>query len=127
MRNLILLLLLLGGCAHDVAARFPAPPGSPTGTVELVFTAAASDVAVAINGVLVVHDVKTERVRVTEVPTGYADIVIAAGGGEKQMRVWVDSERLTTIPLGVPAEAPVSAIRALATSLASIALYALLN
>jgi hypothetical protein len=132
VRNFLLALALAlalaaAGCAHDVHARFPAPPGAPTGNVELIFTAAAADVAVAVNGVLVVRDARTERVRIDDVPTGYADVVIAAGSGEKSMRIWVDSDRLTTIPLGAPAEAPLSAVRALATSLASIALYALLN
>jgi hypothetical protein len=126
------LLLLLGGaglaaCAHDVRARFPAPPDAPTGTLELVFSAPASDVSVAINGHLVVHDERTEKIRVDDVPTGYADVAIAAGPGEKQVRVWVEYDRTTTIPLGAPGEAPMSAIRALSTSLATVALYALLN
>ncbi len=130
-----LLPLLLGvglavaaaACARDVHARFPTPPGEPSGVVELVFTAPAADVSVAINGVLVVHDERTERVRIEGVPTGYADLAIAAGAGEKQIRIWVESDHLTSLPLGAPGEAPMSAIRALATSLASVALYALLN
>ena len=74
-----------------------------------------------------VHDARTERIRIDDVPTGYADLAIAAGPGEKQVRVWVAYDRVTTIPLGAPGEAPMSAIRALATSLATVALYALLN
>jgi hypothetical protein len=110
-----------------VRARFPAPPDAPTGTLELVFSAPASDVTVAVNGHLVVYDARTEKIRIDEVPTGYADVAIAAGAGEKQVRVWVDYDRVTTIPLGAAGEAPMSAIRALATSLATVALYALLN
>jgi hypothetical protein len=110
-----------------VRARFPAPPDAPTGIVELVFSAPASDVSVAVNGHLVVYDERTERIRIDSVPTGYADLAIAAGPGEKQVRVWVEYDRVTTIPLGSPGEAPASAIRALATSLATVALYALLN
>ena len=126
------LLLAFGGvglaaCAHDVRARFPAPPDAPTGTVELVFSAPASDVSVAVNGHLVVYDERTERIRIDNVPTGYADLAIAAGPGEKQVRVWVEYDGVTTIPLGSPGEAPMSAVRALATSLATVALYALLN
>lgn len=117
----------LAACAHDVRARFPAPPDAPTGTVELVFSAPASDVSVAVNGHLVVYDERTERIRIDDVPTGYADLAIAAGPGEKQVRVWVEYDRVTTIPLGAPGEAPMSAVRALATSLATVALYALLN
>jgi hypothetical protein len=134
VRNLLLafvasagIAVAASGCAHDVHARFPAPPGAPTGTLDLVFASAAADVSVAVNGVLVVDDEKTERIRIENVPTGYAELAIAAGSGEKQARVWIDSDRVTTIPLGAPAEAPLSALRALATSLASIALYALLN
>jgi hypothetical protein len=128
IRSLLTLPLLgLGACAHDVVTRFPAPPDAPTGTVEVVFSAPASDVSVAVNGHLVVYDKRTERIRIDDVPTGYADLAIAAGPGEKQVRVWVDYEAVTTIPLGSPGEAPVSALRALATSLASIALYSLLN
>jgi hypothetical protein len=41
--------------------------------------------------------------------------------------VWVESDRETTVPLGATGEAPLSAVRALAMSLASIALYSLLN
>ncbi len=123
----VVLAVAVTACAHDLHARFPAPPDAPTGTVELVFTAPASDVSVAVNGKLVVHDERTERIRIDDVPTGYADLAIAAGSGEKQIRVWVESDHMTTIPLGAPGEAPMSAIRALATSLASIALYALLN
>ncbi|MBE7450582.1 MAG: hypothetical protein HS111_17285 [Kofleriaceae bacterium] len=124
---LVGVVVATSACARDVHTRFPASPEAPTGTVELVFTGPAAGVSVAVNGVLVVHDRRTERVRIEHVPTGYADLAIAAGAGEKQVRVWVDSERVTTIPLGAPGEPPVSAIRALATSLASVALYALLN
>ena len=129
IRSPLLLLpwLGLGACAHDVVTRFPAPPDAPTGAVELVFTAPASDVSVAVNGHLVVYDERTEKIRIDNVPTGYADLAIAAGSGEKQVRVWVEYDATTTIPLGAPGEAPMSAIRALATSLASVALYALLN
>lgn len=121
------LAVAASACAHDVHARFPAPPGVPTGSVELVFTSAASDVTVALDGILVVHDEHTERIRIDGVPSGYVELAIAAGSGEKQLRVWVESDRVTTVPCGSAGEAPMSAIRALATSLAGIALYSLLN
>jgi hypothetical protein len=134
VRNLQLALVASVGlaaaasaCAHDVHVRYPAPPGAPTGTLELVFSAPAADVSVAVNGFLVVRDERTEHIRIDDVPTGYAELAIAAGSGEKQARIWIDADRVTTLPLGAPAEAPLSALRALATSLASIALYALLN
>jgi len=114
---------------HPRAGRppFPAPPGAASGASGLGFTSGAADVAVAVNGVLVVEDAHTERVRIDGVPTGYAELAIAAGSGEKALRVWVEADHLTTIPLGAPAEAPMSALRGLATSLAGIALYSLLN
>jgi hypothetical protein len=126
-RAVLAIALLAAACAHDVHARYPAPPEAPTGTVTLLFSDVASDVTIAVNGVLVVHDERTEKVVITDVPTGYAELSIAAGAGEKQVRVWVDSGRATTVPLGATGEAPLSAVRSLAISLASIALYALLN
>jgi hypothetical protein len=77
--------------------------------------------------VLLVHGVRTERVVIDHVPSGFADISIAAGTGEKQARVWVDSERETTVPLGAPGEAPLSAVRGFALSIATVAIYALLR
>lgn len=118
--------LFAAACAHDVHARYPAPPDAPTGSITLLFTA-SSVVSVAVNGVLVVHDERTERVVIDDVPTGFAEISIAAGTGEKQARVWVDSARSTTVPLGAPGEAPLSAVRSLALSLATVAVYALLR
>lgn len=124
---LVLSLLALGGCAHDVDARYPSTPDEATGQVELVFTAVASSVTVVVNGALVVHGARTERVVISGVPTGYAEVSVAAGTGEKQVRVWVEAERTTTVPLGAADEAPLSAVRAFAMSLATVALYALLR
>jgi hypothetical protein len=126
-RAVLAIALVTAACAHDVHARFPAPPDAPTGSLTLLFTSTASSVAVAVNGVLVVHDARTERIVIDDVPTGYAEITLAAGSGEKQFRVWVDSDRATTVPLGSPGEAPLSAIRSLALSIATVAIYALLR
>jgi hypothetical protein len=92
-----------------------------------VFTDAASSLMVAVNGVLVVHGAHTERVEITDVPTGFAEVSIAAGPGEKQVRVWVEADRETTVPLGAADEAPLSAVRGFALSLVSVALYTLLR
>jgi hypothetical protein len=124
--GVLAIAVLASACAHDVHARFPAPPDAPTGSITLLFTA-SSVVSVAINGVLVVHDERTERVVIDDVPTGYAEVSIAAGTGEKQARVWVDSSRMTTVPLGAPEEAPLSAVRGFALSIATVAIYALLR
>ena len=120
-------IALLVGCAHDVRATFPASPGEPTGTVELVFASPASAVSVAVNGILLVRGKRTEKVTITGVPTGYAEVAIAAGPGEKSARVWVDDGATTSLPLPSSGEAPASALRQFATSLATVALYALLR
>ena len=121
------LALALAACAHDVTARFPSTPGQATGRVALVFTDVADSVTVAIDGVLVVQDARTEHVVITGVPTGYADLSVAVGPTEKTVRVWIEADRETAVPLGAIGEAPLSAVRSLAISLASVALYALLR
>lgn len=114
-------------CAHDVHTRFPAEAGAEVGAIELAFTAPASSVSVACNGVMVVRGARTEKITIADVPTGFADLVIAAGAGEKQMRVWIDGQKTTAVPLGAPDDAPLSTMRSFALSLASIAVYALLH
>ena len=117
---------LVGGCAHDVATRFPSQPTEPTGTLVLQLTKPASGVTVAINGVLVVDDERTERVVIAGVPTGQAEVVMAANGGDKAFRVWIDSAHPTTVPLGVPDEGS-GFIKSLAGSLLTIVVYSLLH
>jgi hypothetical protein len=106
MRVALISLVLVGlvGCAHDVHVRFPAPPDVPTGTLVLLLSQSASDVNVAINGVLVVQSQHTSLVEVTNVPTGHDDVVMTANGVDKAFRVWVESDHPTTVPLGVPGE-----------------------
>src|SRR5512139_629079 len=79
----MLLAVWLIGCAHDVQARFPSRPEDPTGTLVLQMTKPASDVTVAVNGVLVVEDEHTERVVIAGVPIGTTEVVMAANGGDK--------------------------------------------
>jgi hypothetical protein len=98
---LIVLLLLLIGCAHDVRARYPAPPEAPTGTLVLLLSRPASDVSVAVNGRLVVEDATTKRVTIEQIPVGSSEVTMSANGADKQMRVWVDGTHETTVPLGV--------------------------
>lgn len=105
-RLLSLALLTAAACARDVHVRYPTPPDQPTGTLVLRLSEAASGVSVAINGRLVVEDVHTSRVVITGAPTGTEDIVMTANGQDKAMRVWIDSDETTTIPLGVPDASP---------------------
>ena len=125
----VALTLVVGAaaCAHDVHSRFPIEAGADVGSIELTFAAPASSVSVAINGVMVVRDVRTERITIADVPTGYAELAIAAGAGEKQLRVWVDSNHVTAVPLGAPDDAPLTTMRSFALSLVSLALYTLLR
>lgn len=124
------MVLLVAGwlfaCSHDVRARFPSRPDEPTGTLVLSMSESASGVAVAINGVLVVDDEKTDHIVIEGVPTGTGEIVMTANGADKAFRVWIDSERPTTVPLGVPAES-FGFLKSVAGSLISIVVYSLLR
>jgi hypothetical protein len=122
----LLVLLLVVGCSHDVKARYPSRADEPTGTLVLTMSRPASGVTVAINGVLVVDDEKTQHVVIEGVPAGTGEIVMAANGGDKAFRVWIDSERPTTVPLGVPDEGS-GFLKSLAGSLLSILVYSLLR
>jgi hypothetical protein len=121
-----LVVLALVGCSHDIKARFPSRPDEPTGTLVLTMARAASGVTVAINGVLVVDDEKTAHVVVEGVPVGTSDVVMAANGGDKAFRVWIESEHPTTVPLGVPDEGS-GFLKSLAGSLITIIVYSLLH
>jgi len=98
--------LVPAACARPVHVRDPSPADPPSGTLVLRLSEAASGVSVAINGRLVVEDVHTSRVVITGAPTGTEDIVMTANGQDKAMRVWIDSDEVTTIPLGVPDASP---------------------
>jgi len=45
MRLMILLVLLVGGCTHDVRSRYPAAPDAPTGPLVLLLSQSASRVS----------------------------------------------------------------------------------
>lgn len=120
----VVVLLLLAGCAKDVRARYPSEPAEPVGSITLVFTRPSPDVYVAINGHLVVSGAHTSHIRVDGVATGYADIAIAVGPGEKSLRVWVDEGSDMVIPLGAPGGSMLDSLKSMTMSLAAIALYA---
>jgi hypothetical protein len=119
-------LVMLVACAHDVQVKFPAPPGAPTGTLVLLMGQAAGDVAVAINGQLVVEDEHTQRVEIDNVPVGTAEIVMAANGVDKQFHVWVDGDHPTTVPLGVP-DPGSGFVKTLFGTIVTIVIYSLLH
>ena len=122
----MLLVACLAGCSHDVQAHFPSRPEDPTGTLVLAMTKPASDVTVAVNGVLVVEDEHTERIVIDRVPIGTTEVVMAANGSDKAFHIYIDSARPTTVPLGVPDESS-SFVKSLAGSLLSIVVYSLLH
>ncbi len=128
MRTVVLLMLLITGCAHDVRVRFPALPEQPTSSVVLRLSDAAQGVSVAVNGIMVVEDEHTEKIVIDNVPTGHADIVLVANGGDKAMRVWVDLDHATTIPMGVPDGGGAGGfLKTIFASVVTMAVYALLN
>ena len=71
-----------------------------TGSLTLVFSRKAEGVIVSVDGVLVVEGATIKRLRIGKVATGYVELAIAADGVERQMRVWVESDRDTSIPIG---------------------------
>lgn len=74
--------------------------GMETGGLTLVFSREASNVVVAVNGVLVVDKVRATRVHIQGVETGYVNVSIAADGVERAVRVWIDANKATAVPVG---------------------------
>lgn len=128
MRLLLLLAMasLAAGCARDVDVRYPTPDPAP-GSITIVFTSPASDVTIAVNGILLVDDAHTGRVHIDAVPSGAADVVVAAGAEEKAMKIWIEPGKDTTVPLGSSGQSAIDGWRGAFVSLAGIALYALLR
>jgi hypothetical protein len=92
--------LLAGlGCAHDIEMRFPRNVVGSTGTITVVLTEPVDNVAVTINGELVTHSKRTQRVRVTGVESGTVDVAVAAGLNDKQFRVWLSTDQEITLPV----------------------------
>ena len=118
--------LALAACAHDVRCSFPAAPDEPTSTIVVLFSQPASDVAISLNGVLVVSEAHTDRVVIEHAPIGTDDLVIAANGGDKEVKVWVSGDHATTIPIGMP-DASVGFVKTLMGTLITIVVYSLLH
>src|SRR5262245_23052009 len=93
------------GCAggERVVRRVPGPPAGSAGSLEISLTRKTSNLSVAINGALVVDHVEGERIRIDGIETGYADVAIAGDGVERQLRVWIDHQRVTSIPVAIDA------------------------
>jgi len=125
------IVVLCAGCPHDVHAKLPTAADEPTGAVTILLTRPASDLTVSVNGTLVASRVNTKKVTVAAVPTGSADVVIAAGAGaqkvERHVRVEVEEGKQHTIPLASPERSWLSTVAAAVLSVgawfASQALY----
>jgi hypothetical protein len=123
-----LILLLLAGCAaEDLHTHFPIViPGQPTGTLVLLMSQPASDVVVAIDGVLITSDAHTQRLVIDGVPVGTVDVVVAANGGDKEVKVWVGGDHAATVPIGIP-DSSMGFVKTLAGTLITILVYSLLH
>lgn len=119
-------LVFLVACAHDVHVTYPAPKDAPTGTLVLLLGEAASDVAVSINGRLVVEDEHTSRITIDNVPVGTAEVIFAGNGMDKPFHTWVDSDHPTTVPIGVP-DPGSGFLKGLFGTLVTIVVYSLLH
>jgi hypothetical protein len=77
---IVLGVVTMSGCASNVAIRYPAAPsnGAETGAVLVRFTEPMRAVNVSIDGLLVVEDEHTERVHISDVPTGTREVSIVA-------------------------------------------------
>lgn len=71
-----------------------------TGSLSLVFSRQTSGVIVSVDGHLVVENATLRRLHIDNVGEGYVELAIAADGVERQLRVWVDGGRTTSVPIG---------------------------
>tara|TARA_R110002096_G_scaffold16898_7_gene57848 strand:+ start:1193 stop:1648 length:456 start_codon:yes stop_codon:yes gene_type:complete len=109
---LLATVLTVGACGGTSNRRVVAMPPSAleteTGSVNLVFSRETSGVIVSIDGQLVVERATLKHLHIADVPTGYVELAIAADGVERQMRIWVDSEKTTSLPIGAAPMPPAS-------------------
>jgi hypothetical protein len=129
MRLLVLAVVTaLAACTvADLHTHYPiVTPGQPTGTLVLLMSQPADDVIVTLDGVLVTSDAHTQRVVIDGVPVGTVDLIVAANGGDKEVKVWVGGDHATTVPIGIP-DASVGFVKTMAGSLLTILVYSLLH
>jgi hypothetical protein len=126
----IVLLCVLAACAQDVHIRFPGapPPDVPvtTGTLVLLLGQPASQVSVAVDGWLVFEDQHTQRITIDGLPIGTRDVILAANSGDKEFKVWIDADHVTTVPIGVPDET-FGFLKTVFASVITVVVYALLH
>ncbi len=104
-RTYIALVLLFLGCssgppqAHRVQF---AKADTDNGSITLVFSSPAPNVLVALDGKIVSEAKLVKRLRIDNVPSGFSELAVAAGGGERKMKIWVDAGQDTSVPLAGP-------------------------
>jgi hypothetical protein len=127
IRVIALLCWFVMGCAKDLHASMVTPdPESPTGTLVLLFSQPATDVTVAVNGVLVAEAPKTRRIQIDGIPVGTTDVVLVANGADRSFRLWIGGETAVTMPLGIPDQST-GFLKTLLGSLITIVVYSLLH
>jgi hypothetical protein len=105
----VLIVAAASGCAANVEVGYPTPAGSiQTGTVLVRFTEPMTSVSVRVEGVLVAEDEHTERVEITDVPTGSREVTVVASEGSRKAavhhteHVTVDAEKPAVILVATP-------------------------
>jgi hypothetical protein len=123
---LLLLWTFLSACSHDVTVRYPDNSGNPASTLTIMMDSATA-MTVAINGILLVDDERTKRVDIQNMPPGFAEVSVSAGGNAQQARVWVSPDHATTIPMGSPGSGGPSVVSTLLSTALSVAMYMLMR
>ena len=105
----VLIVVVASGCAANVEVGYPTPAGSiQTGIVLVRFTEPMKSVSVRVEGVLVAEDKHTERVEITDVPTGSREVTVVASESSRNAavhhteRVTVDSEKPAVVLIATP-------------------------
>ncbi len=125
-RQLALLILtsFVLSCAHDVRVRYPDEEAGDHGILNVLLDDAA-DVTVAVNGQLLVDGARTKRIEIQNLPTGFVELAVAAGGSAQQTRVWITAEHPTALPMGAPAAGAQSIVASLLSTAVSVAVFVL--
>lgn len=128
------IVLLASGCAANVDVAYPTPTSADeTGVVLVRFTEPMSSVNVRVDGVLVAEDKHTERVQVTNVPTGTREVAVVASQSSRSEavhhieRVIVDSEKPAVVLIATPPRSTGYWINSTVTFLAYSVVWAILQ
>ena len=116
LRSLLAAFVVLAAACGSASTRrvVEMPPTAmelEKGSVTLVFSRKTAGVIVSIDGQLVVEGATLTRLVIRDVPSGYVELAIAADGVERQMRLWVEADTTTSLPIGAapmpPRQSPV--------------------